>query len=220
MQGDIEFAHPRFRAFSNVGLGGTNFEKFHAMESEPTFITSECVETAFANLLLGKPNMSTFPLDAKDYGSVMPDLVRVGRSDGKHPDARARHFNREQRERNCQAQLGKLRSFDIIDGRLDASGSMPGVIVYRKWHGGKNIGPKLDAFSKSFLASGTIYSEGNIAMFRIRIAGTDIDYPLRGKKSYDSSYPTVFEDKNSGQWFVVRNNGDSFFIGEGENSGY
>ena len=219
MQADGDFTHPRFRAFTGVGGGGQNYEQFGAIESEPTFVTSDCVGIAFVKLLLGKPNMSTFPLDAKDYGSVMPDLVRVGSSDGKHPDARARHFNREQRERNCQAQLGKMRSFDIINGRLDASRSMPGMIVSRKWHG-ESERPYLDTFSRSFLASGAIQRVGDIFIFRLRIEGVNIDYPLLGRKVYDSPYPVMFEDKNSGQWYIINTTGDSFFIGEGEDSVY
>ena len=210
LEADATFVHPRFAAYHDRN------PQFPSLEAEKSFVTSNCVAQAVGGLMLGKPGMSDFPYDAADWGSDVPDRVRVGIYEGARSVMRTKYAGKQARQRNCNAQLSKLRAFDIIDGRLDASKALPGMIVYRKWYG-ESDGWKGQAFSNSFIASGAIEPNGNI--HRLRINGVDLQYPLEGARR-DDWYPVIFEDKKSGEWFQVITYGDGFFGGEGENNGF
>ena len=209
LDADPTFVHPRFAAYRDRN------PEFPSLEAEKSFVTSECVAKAVGGLMLGEPGMSELPYDAADWGSDVPDRVRMGIYEGARPDMRAKYAGKQARQRNCYAQLAKLKSFEIVDGRLDATQALPGVIVYRKWFG-ELVGMKKRAFSKAFLASGTIDPLGNV--FRLRLAGINLDYPLNGPKRDQSYYPVIFEDKKTSQWFQVATYGDVFFTGQGENN--
>lgn len=206
---DPRFIHPRFAAYRD------RKPSFASLEAEKSFVTSACVSEAVGGLMLGKPGMSDLPYDAEDWGSDVPDRVRLGIYEGARPDMRAKYFGKQALQRNCYAQLGKLKSFDIVGGRLDASRALPGVIVYRKWFG-EAVGLKKRAFSKSFMNSGVIGPIGNA--FRFQVAGTVLEHPLNGPKRDQSYYPMIFEDKKTKRWFQVATYGDAFFSGKNENS--
>jgi len=212
---DPAFVHPRYFAYRLPQTG-----EYNPLSSEPKFVTVRCVSVAVANLQMGLPGMSDLPLDADDIGSEYPDLVRegvTGLNASVNALQRRELAGREQRMRNCYAQLGKLRSFDIINGRLDASHSLPGVIVYHRWIGEAETPGGEPPLSKDFLASGAYVPNG--AIYRLRINGSNVDYALGGAK-HDEILAPFFEDKKSREWLTIIGGDEVFFFGKQENSGY
>ena len=210
LEPDPDFSHPRFAAYRDRN------PSFASLEAEKSFVTSACVSEAVGGLMLGKPGLSELPLDADDWGSDIPDRVRLRLYEGARPDMRERYFGKQDRLRNCYARLDKLKSFDIVDGRLDASRALSGVIVYHKWYG-EPVVSKTPAFSKAFVTSGAV--DPAINMHRLRLRGQAVDYQIEGPRRSDW-YPVILEDKNDGAWLQVAAYGDVFFAGRGENNDF
>lgn len=210
LESDPSFNHPQFAAYRDRNPG------FASLEAEKSFITSACVSEAVGGLMLGKPGLSDLPYDAEDWGSDVPDRVRLAIYEGARPDMRAKYFGKQALQRNCYAQLGKLKSFDIVDGRLDASRAMPGVIVYHRWYG-QPVVSKTPAFSKMFAGSGAVDPATNT--HRLRLRGQALDYQIEGPRR-SVWRPVIFEDKNDDAWLQVAAYGDVFFAGRGENNDF
>ena len=207
LQVEHAFFYPKFAVYHDKGA------KFHSLEAEKSFVTSKCVSEALGGLMRGVPGNSDLPYDAAEWGSDVPDRVRYRLSEGANADIRAIYFGKQARQRNCFARLGQFKSFDIVEGRLDSSRSLRGVIVYRKWYGASD-GWKGQVLGEQFVASGAINPANNV--HRLRILGSDVDFPLQGTKRDKSWYPVIFEEKKTGTWFAVSTVGDAFFSARGE----
>ena len=188
---------------------------FYPLDAEPGFVTAGCVNESVGNLMLGKPGMSGLPVDADDGGTAWPDQVLNGltglNADINRLDRRILD-GMQGRMRNCYGRLGDLLSFDIIDGHLDASRSVPGSIVYHRWYE-KRPGPSLD-MTKSFLDSGV--ASGTSLKFRI--GEEKLYYPLFGKDGQKSGL-FIVEEKFNKKWFLVSME-TLLFSGNKENSGF
>jgi len=209
IEADPSFNHARFRMYRLP-----QDEQLKALHYEPTFLTSRCVSESLGLLMQGSPGISQFPIDAKDWGSAYPDLVRQRLYEHyASPQHLERVKNSEARMRNCYAQLGKLKSFDVINRRLDATDAISGAIVYHKWlaesDGWGYIPP-----SKRFVKSGAVAG----TTFRMRFHDQEFDYALKGSRG-ELSVNVALEDKGTHQWFYIYSN-NIMFSGETESSGF
>lgn len=241
LEADRGFDNDGYRAYR---LTQDVDEEFAPLAVEPSYVTHACVMRRLNKLLTGSPGLSDLPYDASENGTAWPDQARspglyfqaklsrdqfspksqtfyngkiVYKSDLKRYKwdvAKLRGL--ELRMRNCYAQLGKLKSFDVTNGRLDASRSLPGVMVYHRWFG-PHVWMRPDAHADSFLASGAVDPKGHV--YHLNIDTDRLDYALEGPERRDWD-PVIFENDRTREWRLVFGIGEPFFSGEGENSGY
>lgn len=123
------------------------------------------------------------------------------------------------RRANCFKNLDNIRSFDIINGRLDPSKALPGMIVFHRWN---RIDPnsKPDIFNgikygyrfiPEFLISNGVVNNNNTRrmIFKYRINGRDFDNAYIDQVLIEDSY---------NNWYILRTSGWplSFYLSEEE----
>jgi len=187
------FHHARFVAYKY-----STSERGYVLDAEPSFVTADCVLSSATNLMGGRPGMSQFPYDAEDNGTSWPDGLAAGLP-GYDELAREKMrrvlAGRQGRMRACYKRLDELRSFDVIDGRLATSQSIPGALVYRRWY---------QARPKSIPASDTLRASGAIdgMNVRFRVLSSAFDYPLFGQGGHESP-SVIVHDKSTNQSYII-----------------
>ncbi len=169
--------------------------------SDPDNITHDCVISEFEEILGGRPLSTSVPYDRPSPGGIVT------------PSTEENWHTRKQRETNCRSRLAQLQSFEIVDGRFDASRSIPGVAVYHRWGqpGGDWRNPDKERQLK-LQTAGLVTSDG----YKMAIDGYRFSFPI---KEYGDTISTValFENKKSEQWYLVRMS-KFIFKGKGENN--
>ncbi len=189
------FSNPNIAAYSEVSTlpadDGT----------DPDNITHDCVTRALDEVLGGRPLRTNVPYDRQDPNRA------------KNPRFAKDWDLRQQQKSNCRGRLAQLQSFEVVDGRFDASRSIPGVVVYHRWGqpGGDWRNPDKEKQLK-LQKAGLVTPDG----YKMAIDGYEFSFPI---KEYGDTISTValFENTNSMQWYVVRMS-KFVFKGEGENN--
>lgn len=172
------------------------------------YVSGDCLWRSLAKLLAGAPAMSAFLYDPEDHASAYPIHARMPGQQVQTPENLDRVERLESKMRLCYAQLGKLRSLDIVDGRLDPARATPGIIVYRKW--GSNAASERPRSKPNnvLIERGAADSDG----IRYRIEGVEFSrYPL--------PYGALLKLKASGEWYYLARITEMFGA-EGENGGF
>ena len=173
---------------------------------DASYVWGKCIRDSIADLMVGDPVMVGQTLDQNILGetSINPrtpgtEAYRAGWLEDVEI--------REQKKRNCWTQLDKLRSFEIVDGRFDASRSLPGVIIYGRWG--------IDPFPTSSGNAGPYSALKNKNM----IDRYGVMFRLNGKPLKVQPLNEYYiKDKKSGNWYYFESIGPGFFGGGGEGS--
>lgn len=109
------------------------YEILGRLVGDPDFVYADCPNQYIRDLMVGVPRMSDLPFNSQDGGAIISGITISENGpyvpDYKDPDYRLRAMQ----SRACAKRAAQTRTFDIIDGHLDASKAIPGVLVYRKW---------------------------------------------------------------------------------------
>lgn len=147
---------------------------------DPTYLPPSLIGSCIGSLRAGMPIFSNLPVDPYPLWGVRSENAVKAQRDRRRLLAAC-------------VLLDRLVSFDVRDGRLDASGALPGVIVLRKW--GRS-GP-----SKSWPLpdSGVAYSRKpdgwpSVLKFRFGKATADLDLPAKSH---------ILEDRATNQWYAL-----------------
>lgn len=110
---------------------------------DPDFVYADCPRRYIYDLMVGVPRMSDLPFNSQDGGAIISGITISEDGpyvpDYKNPDYRLKAMQ----SRACAKRAAQTRTFDIIDGHLDASKAIPGVLVYRKWGFQAGIGSSI-----------------------------------------------------------------------------
>jgi len=190
----------------------SNFAAYNVASSSPipdfaindlNYISYGCVSRAMSSNLAGVPMKTNMPLDPEDIGSEIAVTARIkGSPDSNDPKVAALLEFEKQKQANCQDRLAQLKSYEIVNGRFNAAGAMPGVAVYRRWGGTK----------ESLKKAGLVTDQG----YKMTVDGHDFTYEVVVYGETISPL-MLLENKNTGQWYMLRNL-KFFFTGEGENN--
>lgn len=174
---------------------------------DPDFVYADCPRRYIYDLMVGVPRMSDLPFNSQDGGAIISGITISEDGpyvpDYKNPDYRLKAMQ----SRACAKRAAQTRTFDIIDGHLDASKAVPGVLVYRKWGFQAGIGSGTPPVLRD---TGVIVSESPWGM-KNRILGISTQ-----TNSYDLR-DTVVKMKSSKRWFVLGHQ-HHIYTGRTENS--
>ncbi|MEL6878500.1 MAG: hypothetical protein AAGL68_10440, partial [Pseudomonadota bacterium] len=100
---------------------------------DPSFVSGDCPGRYINDLMLGIPRMSGLPFNSQDVPIIISG-ISIDEDGPYKPDYKKKDYQLMAMQwRACAKRAAQTRTFDIVDGRLDASEAIPGVIVYRKW---------------------------------------------------------------------------------------
>ncbi|WP_162892724.1 hypothetical protein [Blastomonas fulva] len=174
---------------------------------DPDFVYADCPRRYIYDLMVGVPRMSDLPFNSQDGGAIISGITISENGpyvpDYKNPDYRLKAMQ----SRACAKRAAETRTFDIIDGHLDASKAIPGVLVYRKWGFQAGIGTGTPPVLRD---TGVIVSASPWGM-RHRLLGISTQ-----TNSYDLR-DTVVKMKPSKRWFVLGHQ-HHIYTGRTENS--
>lgn len=153
---------------------------------DPTYLPPMALWRCIADLAAGVPVMSTVPIGRGPSAGLL------------HPMWIARALARETiaRQRGaaaCEA-LVRLVSYDVRDGRLDATGAIPGAIVRRQWQltGSPSSPTQLERLG----AARRVFNDRRLFDYHFRFGAADADLRLEEPRY-------ILHDRKDGRWLAL-----------------
>ncbi|GEM_PF-5863295 len=154
-------------------------------DHDPDYLPPATIWRCIHGLAAGRPLLSNLPSEPDVAGVLSPPLA-------------ARTVPRAAIERRRTAAacalLDHLVSYDVRDGRLDATGAIPGVIVRRQWNF-TNAPQKPSRLERD----GVAYRFGGERLplsYRFRFGATDADVRIVEPHQ-------IIEDRKAGRWLAL-----------------
>jgi hypothetical protein len=188
------FSDPVFAAYDEVSAptSGT---------SDPAFVSHDCVSTQLDDILGGQPLQTSMPYD------------RLEPSWYKNPGIVQSWEEGQARKANCRDRLAQLRSFEIVEGRFDASQSVPGAMVFNRW--GRNPADEGDEVRFGPLKLQQMSVVGRQG-YKMTLDGQKFTYKINDKAGYVQSN-IILKNKSSDQWYMIEPY-NRLIIGDGEDN--
>ena len=199
-----------------------DFEK-HGDPIDPTYLSPRRAQNCLWQMVSeGDPSYTNIPDITEDIrfrNQWFAGETYVG-EDFEHKREREDQNNRIiARRESCLKNLDNVRSFDVINGRLDPSSSLPGMIVFHRW---KRVDPNSDTnfyngvkygyrFFPEFLMKNGVVKNHDIKKLKYQYRFNQIEF--------ENEYldQILMEDKNN-NWYILRTSGWplSFYLSEEE----
>jgi hypothetical protein len=179
---------------------------------DPNYVSAQC--NGSFGVAIGKSLEEDVNSDPRSVGARTPDTEIY--NSPNNPKLREEILLKEQNTLHCMKAQDNLRSHEIINGRFDASRSLPGVLVYGKW-GPSPYEHKSDTKELERLGMHALVKNkwGNIVKrLKFRIDGMDINGDFALYRDW-----RLIKNKKTGQWYSFLAS-STMFVGEGENSGF
>jgi hypothetical protein len=195
---------------------GHDYVSAYGVMPDPDYISASCIREGVSYLMGGRPVIMGPSLAKDTYINIdyrVPGTELYNDTEAQRV-VRARHQNKL----NCFAALDNLRSHEIIEGRFDASRSLPGLLVYGKW-GQSNSYNAFPSDSRALEELGMIEFTkdkwGKAQKYlRFRIDGIAINGEFGNYGDW-----TLIKNKKTGQWYHYLAS-SSLFHGQRESSGF
>lgn len=153
---------------------------------DPAYLPSEAIGQCIASLEAGVPVLSNVP-SGRDAAAGLLNPQWVTR-------ALARAAAERERSVAACAQLDRLVSYDVRNGRLDAAGAIPGAIVRRQW---RLIGPASTPTQlEESGAARRVFNNRRAFDYRFRFGAAEADLRLTEPRY-------ILHDRANGRWLAL-----------------
>jgi len=199
---ESSFGHAEVSIFNSSQYDSGDIGEDESSHLMPNW-QSKCIK----KLKSGHPLYTNIPNKPGDNGFLAEEFYRKGSdSYSRSIKGRAESYRKQV---ICFENLNRLQSFDIVDGRLDTSPNIPGMIVYHRWQrpfpSGQSYNgiPYSPDFKPVVLFENNVFTEeqNDFLNGKTKFAVNGIDFEFDTKRSFKRF---ILRTKNENKWFYVQ----------------